>query len=794
MKNETSVYAGLFLIALSSLAIQIILVRLLSVITWYHLAFFSISTAMLGMTVGAIQVYIQKDRFEDEKKKIEAITRACLKFALSIPATLILLCVLPLGFYKSILSLIVLLAVTLACAWPFYFAGLVVTAVLTRFNAPIGRLYASDLTGASAGCLIVLAGLELVDAPSLMLWCSGIGALSGACFAHLMPSHSVRRYTALALLFFLLGILNAQTPHGIRPMFVKEKFQQFSNHILERWNSFSRVVVYRQQKLPPQLWGGSPVAPSEDIDFHGLNIDGAAGTAIRFFASQKDIEHLRYDVTNVGYYLNRSGKACIIGVGGGKDIQSALLFGHNAVLGIEVNPIFVELLQNEFREFAGLADRDDVTLVVDDARSFLSQSREQFSVIQMALIDTWAATGAGAFSLSENALYTVEAWQTFLRRLSEDGIFTVSRWYNAKHIGETGRVLSLGVASLLRLNVKTPADHLALITMGDVATLLICRRPLSATDIRRLKQVCAALQYQIVHLPNHLPIEPILEQIVSAQSTDQLTHAVAPAELNYMPPTDDNPYFFNMLKLDHLGPAIRGQEGVISGNLRAIATLLVLLIVLGIITMATIGVPLWLAHRPKALTQTPGFWFAALYFFLIGSAFMFVEIALIQRLNVFTGHPIYALGILLFTLIASTGLGSFISDYLPLTRKPWIYFFPIITALSIVALNAVLYQLLSHMISEETGTKILMSILVIFPTGMLMGLFFPTGMRLLQASYERETPWFWALNGIASVLCSALAVFFSIVMGISTNFYIAAIAYALILWCIYNLRRERATT
>ena len=784
MKNERSIatYTGLFLIALASLAIQIILVRLLSVITWYHLAFFSISIAMLGMTAGAIQVYVQKERFDDENK-IEALTRACVGFALSIPVSLILLCVLPIGFYKSILSLIVLFVATLICAWPFYYAGLVITTVLTRFNAPIGRLYASDLAGASAGCLIVLGGLEIVDAPSLMLWCSGIGALAGACFAR---SHSVRRYIALALVFFVLGVVNAQTPHGVRPMFVKEKFQRLNDQILERWNSFSRVVVYRQQFLPPQLWGGSPVARGENIFFHGMTIDGAAGTAIRSFASPKDIEHLRYDITNVGYYLNRRGKACIIGVGGGKDIQSALFFGHDAVLGIEVNPIFVDLLQNEFREFAGLADRDDVTFVVDDARSFLSQSREQFSVIQMALIDTWAATGAGAFSLSENALYTVEAWQTFLSRLSEDGIFTVSRWYSAEHIGETGRVLSLGVESLLRLSVKKPADHMALITIGNVSTLLICRQPLSEADINRLRQVCEELQYQIVHVPNSLPTEPVLRQILSAQSTDQLAEAVAQAELDYSPPTDDNPYFFNMLKLNHLDTALRGQEGVLSGNLRALATLLVLLLVLGLLTVATIGVPLWLAHRPTMLMQTRGFWFGALYFSLIGSAFMFVEIALIQRLNVFTGHPIYSLGILLFTLIASTGMGSFVSDHLPLTRKPWVYVFPIITAMSVVALNTILHYLLSHMMAEDTATKILMSVLVIFPVGMLMGLFFPTGMRLVQTSYEDETPWFWALNGIMGVLCSALAVFVSIIFGISTNFYIAAVAYALVLWCVYR--------
>ena len=788
MKNEASTYTGLFLIALSSLAIQIVLVRLLSVITWYFLAFFAISTAMLGMTVGAIQVYVEKDRFGGENKT-DAIARACLKFALSIPASLILLCVLPIGFYKSILSLIVLIATTWICASPFYYSGLVITAVLTRFNAPIGRLYASDLTGASAGCLIVLGGLELVDAPSLMLWCSGIGALAGACFARL--PQSARRYTALAFLLFLLGILNAQTRHGIRPMFIKETFQVLDDQILERWNSFSQVVVYRQAERPTPLplWGPSPVTTKENIVLHAIKIDGAAYTKIFRHASPKDIEHLRYDVTNIGYYLNRQGKTCIIGVGGGKDILSALAFGHNAVLGIEVNPIFVELLQNEFREFAGLADYEGVTLIVDDARSFLAQSREQFSVIQMALTDTWATTGAGAFSLSENALYTVEAWQTFLRRLSPDGIFTVSRWYSPQHIGETGRVLSLGVASLLHLDVTTPADHMALIATGNIATLIICRNPLSATDIDHLKRVCADLQYQIVHLPGNLPAAPVLKQIVSAQSADQLADAVAHAKLNYAPPTDDNPYFFNMLKLNHLSAALKVQEGVIRGNLRATAVLLALLIVLGIVAGATIGVPLWLTHKPNARLP-PGFWFAALYFSLIGAAFMLVEIASIQRLNVFLGHPIYSLGISLFTLIASTGLGSFASDYLPLTRKPWTYIFPITTALSIVALNAILHLLLTHMISESTETKILLSILVIFPTGMLMGLFFPMGMRLVQTNYESETPWFWALNGIMSVLCSALTVFFSIFIGISTNFYLAAVAYALALWCIYNLQRS----
>jgi spermidine synthase len=169
-------------------------------------------------------------------------------------------------------------------------------------------------------------------------------------------------------------------------------------------------------------------------------------------------------VTNVAYFLRHQGGACIIGVGAGRDVQSAILFGQKNVLGIELNPIFINLLEKQFRDFAGIAGREGVRLVVDDARSYLSTSEEKFAVIQMSMIDTWAATGAGAFSLSENALYTEEAWDVFFRRLSDDGIFTVSRWHNPDDLGETGRVVSLAVASLLRMGITSPEKHLAMVT------------------------------------------------------------------------------------------------------------------------------------------------------------------------------------------------------------------------------------------------------------------------------------------------------------------------------------------
>src|SRR5262249_27753702 len=141
---------------------------------------------------------------------------------------------------------------------------------------------------------------------------------------------------------------------------------------------------------------------------HYMTIDGLAGTVMRRYHSPQDIEHLKYDVTNIAYFLRPTGGAAVIGVGGGKDIQAALYFGHEAVTGVELNPIFVDLLQHKYRDFAGIGHNDKVSLIVDEARSYMAHSTRKFRLLQMSLIDTWASTGAGAFSLSENALYTVQ--------------------------------------------------------------------------------------------------------------------------------------------------------------------------------------------------------------------------------------------------------------------------------------------------------------------------------------------------------------------------------------------------
>ena len=558
-------YAATFIIAFAMLAIEITLTRLLSVITFYGLVFFAVSTAMLGMTVGAVTVYLKPQKFSPDNLA-SSLTKACLAFALSVPLSVLLICTIPLNIHistlyvseymidLSVMKLLAFLLITIACSLPFYFSGIIISAVLTKVELPINKLYASDLIGAAFGCIFVLAGLEFFDAPSMIIFAGALAIPAAFLFGREKISKKSRKFAVILFtVLVLISIANRFTLNGIRPLMVKGSFENIRNILYEKWNSHSRITVFRGKHEGARYWGPSPMAPQGKSFFqYRMTIDGEAGCWMRNFSRMSDIKDLKYDVTNIAYFLRQNGSACIIGIGGGKDIHSAILFGHKKITGIDVNPVFVNLLEGRFRQFAGIADHDGVSLNIDEARSFLSRSRENFNIIQMSLIDTWAATAAGAYSLSENGLYTMDAWKIFLNRLTADGVFTLSRWYSPANLGETGRAVSLATGTLLDMGISNPSKNIAMVTSFNVSTLIISKQPFNARDIATLKNAVSELRFELAISPDAEPKNEILKKIVSSRSRKELSDNIAAEPLNYEPPTDENPYFFNMLKIGSL--------------------------------------------------------------------------------------------------------------------------------------------------------------------------------------------------------------------------------------------------
>jgi hypothetical protein len=509
-----------------------------------------------------------------------------------------------------------------------------------------------------------------------------------------------------------------------------------------------------------------------------MDIDGDAGTPVyRFSGDRAEIDFLRYDVTALAYWIRASGRSAVIGVGGGRDVQTAWLFGFRDITGIELNPIFVDALTGGLREFNRIADQPGVRLVADEARSWFARGAKRFDLIQMSLIDTWAATGVGAFSLSENGLYTVEGFATFVSALRPGGVFTVSRWFSPSQIDESARILSLAKATLIERGATAPDAHLFLAARDRVATLVLARDPLSDADLATLRATCAALGYRVLYDPGSPPRGEVLEAIRAAGDRAALDALARHRHLDLSPPTDARPFFFNQLRLSspaRMRAAIGASTGVFRGNLLATLSLAVIVALSAVLVAATVVVPAFASAR----RVDPGLvWLGSAWFVAIGMGFMLVEIGLIQRFGVYLGHPVHGLAIGLTGIVAATGAGALLSGWAPLARPLARAAWATALATWLVALPVWLPELLAASAGQPLVGRSLVAVATLLPTGLLLGYAFPTGMALVEARDRRPTPWFWAVNGAAGVLASGLAIAIGIEWSIDANLRIGAACY-----------------
>jgi hypothetical protein len=793
--QQVSFYGGVFLVTAATLMLQVIQTRILSVVAWYHLAFFVISLALFGLTAGAIWVYFRQPRSCLQGLSAD-LTYFSNAFALTTVLALGLQMLLAPAATPLVLAILMWISFVACLAVPFFFAGIVVSLALTRSPYPIGRVYGIDLGGAATGCLGALVLLNHTDGPTAVLWVGMLAALASVCFSRVVLGTPPGRTLPLAwllrrpgLVLCLLGVCllgNSLTPRGLHPIFVKGQIEP--SPLFEAWNSFSRIAVFAHDDPTPQMWGPSPYfrANAWAVQQQRMNIDGDAGTTTyRFSGDVTQAGFLPYDVTNFAYFLPDRERAAIIGIGGGRDMLAAHVFEVPDITGVEINPIFVRLLTQEpgFATFAGLHNLPGLRFEIDEARSWFARTPQTFDIIQMSLIDTWAATGAGAFTLSENGLYTVEAWRIFMQHLTPNGVFTVSRWYAPEAVNETGRMVSLAMATAFASGVSEPRQHIFVATSGHIATLVLSRQPLSSSYLAALDRAAADMGYRILIHPQREPAADVLRTILASTNRADLERYTASLPLDLTPPTDERPFFFNQLPLYKPFQILRfalsiDTTSIVSGNLLATVTLMGLFTLSCVLVGATLVIPL----RPTLATVSrPVVAAGSAYFLLIGAGFMSVEIGLLQRLSVFLGHPIYALSIVLFSMILTTGAGSLLSDRLPLATRATFILWSFLLGSYLGSVPFWLPILTERFDSATLLVRALLCVIVIAPAGVLMGYGFPTGMRLVSAVDRTPTPWFWGMNGAASVLASIVAVACSMAFGISTTLLIGALCYLLLI-------------
>ncbi len=763
---KRSTYTGLFLTTLSLLHFELFLTRIFSVTMWYHFAFMAISLAMFGLAAGALFIELMK------KGEAHAmLANFGLLFALTSAICFAAQLYIPVDPETEIVW--TALAFILA-AIPFVFAGMVVCVALTRFPRHTGALYAADLAGSAAGCILTIPILNHIHAPTAVILNAGIAAL--AAFA--WPSKGKTRWIAgnCGALLLSLGALN-QSVKLVDIQWLKGG-RNSHDGLYEKWNAFSRIHV-RELGSQPFGWGLSPrYRAQREIGQLYLDIDSGAATVItKFDGNLNAVEHLKYDVTALAHYLRNPTSVLVIGIGGGRDILTSLAFGQRHVTGVEINPDILRLLTRRFGQYSGsLLNNPDVTLVHDEARSYVSRSLESYGIIQASLIDTWAATSAGAYVLTENGLYTKEAWLTFLTHLTPDGILTMSRWYYQAQPAEILRLAALATASLMDIGVADPRQHVIIVRNQDVATIMVAKRPFSAADIDTVTKISKAMEFQPVLTPRFAE-RPEFEAI---STPGQYEHLIRTYPLNIEAPTDDSPFFFHMLRAGDLLKRSTFQ-GMNQLNLRAVNVLgRSLAIVSGLSAIAIIA-PLVFRRKVREARSIR----LMIYFAAIGLAFMMVEIGQLERLIVFLGHPIYGLTVVLFVLLLASSCGSFYSSRM----RPWMWLLPVALAAFIFASPSVTYQLTA----ASTPVRIAVSALLLFPSGFFMGMAFPLGIsKAVSVNEGAPTAWYWGVNGAFSVISSVLAVAVAVFWGVTVTLLVGLGAYILALIALGDLKWEIA--
>jgi hypothetical protein len=780
-----STYLGLFLVTLATLMYEIALTRIFSVTMWYHFAFVAISVAMFGMTVGALVVYLRPAWFPAERLS-RGLGLSALLFGIGIVVSLLTHLAVPFTMAPSILGLYVVAFTYALVAMPFVFSGITVTLALTRFPSQLARLYAVDLLGAAAGCVVVIVALDATDGPTAVIATAAIACAAAACFLSAADGAGVRAaaLVGVAALGAFIAVNSARIADQASLLRVEwAKGVREPRPLFEKWNSFSRITVSGDpaQPTPPMGWGLSATYPAERrVPQLVLLIDASAATVLTGFDGRlAAVEYLKYDVTNLAHWLRRDARVLVVGAGGGRDILSALAFGQRSVEGVEINEAIIDVVNGRFGAFTGHLDRDPrVRFVNDEARSYIARQRERFDILQISLIDTWAATGAGAFVLSEHSLYTTEAWGLFLDRLTPSGVLSVSRWYAEPRPDEMYRVTSLAVAALARRGVSRPRDHLLVVRHATgaesgrgplgVATLLVSPSPFSAADVDTTDEVARRLQFDVVLSPRRAATATF-EALARGQELPAL-YASFPA--NITPPTDDSPFFFHTLRLGDVfdGALWRGR---VTPDGRAVWVLGVLLLTVVGLTALCILVPLTVTSDRRVLAGSAPLF---VFFAAIGFGFMLVEISQMQRLIIFLGHPTYGLSVALFAMLASSGLGSLVAGRLG-GRGVRAALPMLILVAALAVFGGATPFAIRAFAAATTPARITVAVGLLFPIGFVMGMAFPLGMRTAASRAGALTPWLWGINGATSVCASVVAVAIALHWGITASFWSGVACY-----------------
>ncbi|MEZ4225325.1 MAG: class I SAM-dependent methyltransferase [Polyangiaceae bacterium] len=772
---------GVALVSAALLGSELTLTRLLSVVLWYHFAFFAISVALFGLGLAALAVHYFADRLRDVPR---ALAAGALATALSLVVVDVAFVNVTPDWFGGALGVFTvltfkLLGMFLLSAVPFFFGGVVISLALSHYALQASRLYFWDLIGAAAGALALLELAAVLSGPALLLVFAALAAAGGIGFLVGRAAGERGLLVALAVAIALpLGlsatrVVDLRVAKGVDLQRVPPEFT--------RWNAFSLVTV-----LPASDFKGWGIAPR----YHGsippqktLVIDMNAMTPlIAFDGDFSKVDYVTHDLSAFVYRTRDDwSKVCIIGAGGGKDVLAALSRGADQVTAVEVNPIIArDVMGGRYREMVGdLYGRRDVHLQVEDGRSFARRSDERFDVVHLSMVDTSAASAAGAYALSENALYTAEAFRDFFGALAPRGVLSVASvslpdlWVGTRLATTLRAALGGGAIGDRVVVLETPWLGVREARLYD---FLVAPDGFSADTLLRTRAAAEALGFNVVYMPGHAtnptnPEHALVRRVIQERDEVALTAFLAGLPLDVTATHDDRPFFFYQNRLRDLPLALLlptplhlfGNGLVLLSKVFALSCIFALVLML---------LPRWYSRGRDTPLRSSEVGFAT----CLGIGFLLAELGILHRVSPYLGKPTLSLSVVVVAVLAGGALGSRLLSRRSARSVQGLM------ALLVVALLAAAWTLPLLTDATRSWSPTMRGLCVgavVFAVGLLLGVPMPAALRAIARRAPDATAWFWAINGGTSVLGTVLATLVALHFGATATVLSAAALYAL---------------
>jgi len=793
MKSPIKYYLGIFLLSFSTLLYELSLTRVFSVTLWYHFGFLIISTALLGFGASGVILFLWK-KLRVDSALDKSLTKLSIILSLSMIFSFWLLQKIPFdpfSLYADAMQFLYMPVTYVLVALPFFFSGLSLSLLFTRYSSNINRLYAFDLVGAALGCIAIVPAMKWFGGGGAVVIAAAFSLIGSILFA----GYSYKKYSFMSVVL-LVGLLllsvNIEQYIPLRITSNKGKWMKKIKPVYTEWNSFSRIDLY----IFPSMVDSLRKSPVFIFD------QGTAATGLDFdlkpdvrSALKKYPGDTLYAST-IAYISKRNPEVLVIGSGCGTQILDALHHGVKHVTGVEINPIINKVASDKFNDLWGnLFHQPEVSIVTDEGRNYVRSTKDKFDAIISTHTISNAAIASGALSLSENYVLTKEAFEDYYDHLKEDGVV-----YFTRPEFQIPRLFATVREVLTNKGVTDIGKHFFAFTYpegGDrksfQAIFMMSKKPFDSSTVNRMKDfILATKDPSNTALILYNPIQPIPNIYDSILHVKDLNELYKNYPFEISPATDNQPFFNHHTRWSAINAQsfsdifTQQRNGRMALEDRPIAEVSLLILLFQVITLSALFIlyPLFKFSKAK-LNVKPAIPYL-IYFSGLGCGFIMIEIVFIQQFSLLLGEPVYTFAIVLAALLLFTGLGAAISGNLKWSAVKTIKIVVFLLSVLLLLASFFLVPILTKAIAFPMLGRLIVSLLIIFPFGFLLGIPFPTGIKILSEINTDYVPWAWGVNGFFTVVGTVITIILSMIIGFQAVIWIAITIYLLSYVILYR--------